>query len=150
VNRRRILEAALRLGDTFEKAYASLKNAGADDEADAMLSSMLELMRDLKGMLGNPDGSTLEEIRRVAAKVDGYIEQMSARVPGRRIRPSVVSRSAKGDEVEDDENVEEDGDIEEDSPDDDSPETLTLEKAIRKRLRGRIDERKFWQSLNYK
>jgi hypothetical protein len=132
----RIIDAALRLANVVEKSAAALRKSGADDEADTAMFSMMDLLSDLKGMFANPDGTTMEEIRRAAAKVDGLIQQFSR--PGRTARTPVVSRSAEADDVED-----EDAKVEEDDNDGD------IQKAVRRRLRGEISEDSLMKILGF-
>jgi hypothetical protein len=134
VARGRIIDRALSLSSEVEKAYRSMKKAGADDEADGMLASMLELMRSLKDSLAQPESMTQESARQFSAQIDGLIQQFSRRGPVRKTR--------KGESTEDVED--EADDVEEDDDGD------TIQKAVRRRLRGEIGGDDLMRLLNFK
>jgi hypothetical protein len=110
-----------------------MRKSGADDEADGMLASMLELMRSLKDSLAQPESMTMESARQFSAQIDGMIEQFSARTPGRKVRKVEVA----DDDVEETDNVEEDDDGD-------------IQKAVQRRLRGEIDEDALMKILGFK
>jgi hypothetical protein len=143
VARGRIIDRALSLGSEVEKAYASMKKAGADDEADSMLANMVELMRTLKDSLSRPESMTQEGARQFAAQIDGMIEQFSARTPGRKVRKIEVA----------DDDVEETDDAEEADDGSDAIEkslTDNVRTVIARRLKGLASEDDVYRALHFK
>jgi hypothetical protein len=134
IERARIIDAALRLGDVVEKTASKMKKAGADDEADAMVSSMVELMGHLKDALAQPESMTQESARQFSAQIDGLIQQFSDRGPVRKTR--------KGNSADD---VEEEAD---DKVEDEDGGDIT--KAVQRRLRGEIGEDALMKILGFK
>jgi hypothetical protein len=134
LERARIIDAALRLSDIVEKSAANMRKSGADDEADGMMATMLELMGDLKDALMQPEYMTAESARQFAAKIDGLVSYYAARTP----RMSSPRKMQAVDDTEEADDVEEDDDVD------------TIQKAVRRRLRGEIGEDALMRLLNFK
>ncbi len=133
VARARIIDRALSLGDVVEKAASNMRKAGFSDDADAVMFSMMDLLSDLKGLFANPSGSSQEELRRVAAKVDGLLQDFSRRTgqKPRRVRTA------------DDDVEEQDGDSDEIEKSD------SVRSIISRRLKGLASEDDVYRVLGF-
>jgi hypothetical protein len=139
LNRRATIVRALEVAELVDR-YIPRAIQKDDDFGSGLMSGMASVLEDVRGAMAAPDNTTQESLRRLAARSSLLLEEYQRRMLGRPSKKNDMPNAEIGE-----------GDEQEESDDeDDSPATMSLKKAIRRRLRGTDSARAFWQSLGYK
>jgi hypothetical protein len=133
----------MTLGESLRK---SIEQGSLTEDDDDFIAGMMGLLQEIGATFADPESSKAnqEAARRVAAKAAVLQEWIDRRMQGRKVRKEALDDQEEADDQE------EGDDAEEGADDDDNPTSVSLEKSVRRRLKGLVSERAFWESIGYR
>jgi hypothetical protein len=142
LNRRETIEKALRIAELVDRYIPSALEKD-DDLGAGLIAGMAEVLEGVRGAMANPDNTTQEELRRLAAKASLLLDEYGRRkMPATKNAPDAPVEAT--DEADDEEGEGES------SADDESLVEADLKKSVKRRLEGRMSARAWWNELGYK
>jgi hypothetical protein len=146
INRRQVIEHALQIAELVNRYIPRAIEKG-DVGAEGLIASMADVLDQIRSYLASPDSMSQEQMRRIAASADSLFQEYTRR--RRSWQPSKKDADQMPPE-EIGEGDDQEGSDDEAAEEDESPATMSLKKAIRRRLRGTDSARAFWDALGYR